>query len=429
MGTAYVKFDESFCTGCSKCIRACLTKALRMREGRLVLNESLCIGCGECIRACPEGAVTSAISCERFEKSERFSVAIVSPILYPQFQGVMPCDVLQGLNRMGFDHVIDLSCYLEMYQFAAEESIARNHESGEAPWPLISPICPVVCRLIALKYPNLLSRILPLKRPVGLIGKDIRRQIGEEFGVEDDDIEFCHLTPCPSKMASADMAEILDFPCIDRVLGINDIYPQLISAVEQVKDMDLSFYPCQRVCILPNARALMWGMSGGEIAGIDTEGTLAVSGLREVMHYIEKIEIGLFQDIAYMEFRACQTGCLGGSLTAVDKYLALSNAQKMIKMFGLDRRFQRRKLRQVYDQGWFHSRKKPEEKLKDFIGREPLLSIEQMQRVEQILEKLPGNDCGACGAPDCRTFAEDVVRGYADLKDCYRIMLDTLQKP
>lgn len=26
--------------------------------------------------------------------------------------------------------------------------------------------------------------------------------------------------------------------------------------------------------------------------------------------------------------------------------------------------------------------------------------------------------CGACGAPDCRTLAEDVVRGEASLNDC-----------
>jgi Na+-translocating ferredoxin:NAD+ oxidoreductase RNF subunit RnfB len=32
-----------------------------------------------------------------------------------------------------------------------------------------------------------------------------------------------------------------------------------------------------------------------------------------------------------------------------------------------------------------------------------------------------GNDCASCGAPDCRTFAEDVVRGEANLKDCFRI--------
>ena len=64
---------------------------------------------------------------------------------------------------------------------------------------------------------------------------------------------------------------------------------------------------------------------------------------------------------------------------------------------------------------------------KNHESGEPTLTIEQMQQIERILASTAGNDCGACGAPDCRTFAEDVVKGYADIHDCYRIMLDTLQ--
>ena len=36
----------------------------------------------------------------------------------------------------------------------------------------------------------------------------------------------------------------------------------------------------------------------------------------------------------------------------------------------------------------------------------------------QIFEHLPQIDCGSCGAPTCHAFAEDVVRGYANVEDC-----------
>ena len=39
-------------------------------------------------------------------------------------------------------------------------------------------------------------------------------------------------------------------------------------------------------------------------------------------------------------------------------------------------------------------------------------------KIQQIRESLPGIDCGSCGAPTCRAFAEDVVRGKADINDC-----------
>ncbi|MCK7493482.1 MAG: hypothetical protein MZW92_20480 [Comamonadaceae bacterium] len=41
--------------------------------------------------------------------------------------------------------------------------------------------------------------------------------------------------------------------------------------------------------------------------------------------------------------------------------------------------------------------------------------------------RLPGKDCGACGAPDCATLAEDVVRGEATLDDCVFVQIGRLE--
>ena len=46
------------------------------------------------------------------------------------------------------------------------------------------------------------------------------------------------------------------------------------------------------------------------------------------------------------------------------------------------------------------------------------MSLEEARRIETVLEVIEGRDCGACGSPDCLTFAEDVVRGNASLTDC-----------
>jgi Na+-translocating ferredoxin:NAD+ oxidoreductase RNF subunit RnfB len=45
-------------------------------------------------------------------------------------------------------------------------------------------------------------------------------------------------------------------------------------------------------------------------------------------------------------------------------------------------------------------------------------AIQKMEKVEEILEKLPGIDCGSCGAPTCRALAEDIVNGRAREVDC-----------
>ena len=45
-------------------------------------------------------------------------------------------------------------------------------------------------------------------------------------------------------------------------------------------------------------------------------------------------------------------------------------------------------------------------------------SLRMMADIQKLREELPGIDCGACGAPTCRAFAEDVVKGTANIKDC-----------
>jgi len=421
MTSEYIVFEEKYCTGCTQCIRACPIKAIRIKNNKAVCITSLCIGCGECIRVCPEGAISSAISDEEPLEKEKINVAIVSPILYAQFPGFMPNDVLLGLKQMGFDHAIDLSYYLEMFQYAVEEFIARNRKTNMAPWPLISPICPVVNQLIAIKYPNLLDHILPLKHPAGLVGNEIRKKLSQEHGVKEEDVILYHITPCFSKVVSDRSGLMAELSYMDKAIGINKIYPGLLQKMEEIKDFELNLFPYEHFSFAPGARGPMWGMSGGEIAGMKLEKVIAVSGFKEIIAYIEKIEMGLLKDMEYIEFRACSEGCLGGPLTAVDRYLAKSTVQKFLKIFGIGRRVQRKKVHMLYEKGWFFSELKPSELADSYYLKQMPLTIEDIKKIENLISVIQGNDCGACGAPDCKTFAEDVARGYADVEDCFKM--------
>jgi hypothetical protein len=90
----------------------------------------------------------------------------------------------------------------------------------------------------------------------------------------------------------------------------------------------------------------------------------------------------------------------------------------MIKMFGLGRRLPREKILRLYEKGDFQTENRPSKLIKLFGSQKERLSIESMQKIEDILETIQGTDCAACGAPDCRTFAEDIIRGNARIKDC-----------
>jgi ferredoxin len=397
------------------------------REAHIV---GQCIGCGECIRACDAGAVAAAGTAAGGGGRDHVAIALVSPVLYAQFPGVMPKDILMGLQQLGFRHTIDMSYFLEIFHYAAEEFIRRNRESNKAPWPLISPVCPVVVRLIAFQFPSLMPHVLPVLRPAALMSREVKQRIIPYYRNMGEAVVLYYINPCPTKMEPVCSESSVYTGIPEVALGINRIYPDLSRRIEQIKESDFISFDQPRfeyeTCATGNAS--MWAMSGGEIAEMDFDRSLAVSGMEETIAYLQKIEMGLFKDIEYIEFRTCREGCLGGVLTAVDKYLAKSAVQKMVNLFGLGRRLPRESVLRMYEKGHFLTEKSPDKLIDLYGAKKKALSIESLQRIEEIMELLRGTDCAACGAPDCRTFAEDIVRGFASLQDCLWISAHSAAK-
>lgn len=415
-----VSFDDSICDGGAICVKACPTKALRLREQGKIHLVDRCIGCGECIRVCPKGAVSAATSSLEGIGRDRVSVALVSPVLYSQFPGVMPKDVLLGLKRMGFMHTVDMSYFLEMFQCATEEFIVRNRRDHGAPWPLISPVCPVIVRLIAFQFPALLPNVLPVMRPVAIMAQEVVKRITEEYGVNEEKVTLYYINPCPTKGLPLPNDPQNKGTVREKVLGINDIYTELIKEIEHIRKAEHMPFSQERFefesCGTGNGP--LWGLSGGEVSDMNMDRSLPVSGLNEVITYLEKIELGLFKDMEYIELRACPEGCLGGALTAIDKYLAKRAVQQMVKVLGLGRRLSREHIQRSYERGRFRAEMNSEKLQRLFGSTKDRLSMESLSEVEKILEAVSGHDCAGCGAPDCRSFAEDVVRGIASVDEC-----------
>ena len=418
--THFVRFQEERCTGCAACLRVCPTKAIRIRQQKSIRIVNQCIGCGACIRACSAGAVSAATIGFEGIGRDHVAIALVSPVLYAQFPGVTPGGVLLGLHRMGFRHTVDMSFFLEMFQYAAEEFIRRNRLSPVSPWPLISPICPVVVRLIAFQFPSLLPHVLPVLRPVALMAREVKKQILPAHTSQGRQVTLYFINPCPTKAEIRSDGQGAPPEHREAAIGINDLYAELKRQVDQILDSDLIPYSGSgyefETCSSGNAA--LGAMSGGEISNMEIEKSLSVHGLQETIAYLHKIEMGVLKDFEYIEFRTCREGCLGGVLTAVDPYIAKRNVQKMISVFGLGRRLPRDTILRLYEKGRFQPDQNPQVLTRLFGACKPALSLEEAQQIEAILDLIEGRDCGACGSPDCLTFAEDVVRGNAALTDC-----------
>jgi hypothetical protein len=54
-------------------------------------------------------------------------------------------------------------------------------------------------------------------------------------------------------------------------------------------------------------------------------------------------------------------------------------------------------------------------------------AMEKLRRIDEVIKKLPGIDCGSCGSPTCLSLAEDIVQGLARETDC-RFVVHPKQK-
>jgi ArsR family metal-binding transcriptional regulator len=65
----------------------------------------------------------------------------------------------------------------------------------------------------------------------------------------------------------------------------------------------------------------------------------------------------------------------------------------------------------------------PASAISDDIGS----AMEKIAAAKGLLERLPGLDCGSCGAPTCRAFAEDIALGTTTEEDCIFRMRERMQ--
>lgn len=194
-----VRLKESACQGCINCIKHCPTQAIRVHNGKAHIIDKFCIDCGRCIRYCPHHAKIAIYDPLSVINNFKYTVALPAPSLYAQYNNLTSTDiVLNALLKLGFDDVYEVSAAAELVSEASREYI-KTHEK-EAPF--ISSACPSVIRLIRVKFPALLSRLLPIKAPVEVAAEIARARAMKKTGLKPEEIGIIFISPCPSKVSS-----------------------------------------------------------------------------------------------------------------------------------------------------------------------------------------------------------------------------------
>jgi hypothetical protein len=162
------------------------------------------------------------------------------------------------------------------------------------------------------------------------------------------------------------------------------------------------------------AKGVLWSLTRGE--SDHQEGrSLAVDGMVNVTEFLERLEESEKSNLDFLELRACDQSCAGGVLISGNRFLTverLSRRAASMKPGRDETDGTEDSDGTVYELGPIAPRSMMA------LDEDPAEAMKKMSKVDDLLKILPGIDCAACGSPTCRTLAEDIVKGMAEVTAC-----------
>ena len=409
-----LEFRSDLCMGCSHCMMKCPTEAIRVADGKAVLKSDRCIDCGECYRVCPYAAIV--VRQDDFEKiyDFKYRVALMPSVFSAQFPDKITYQqIYKALISIGFTHVYETENSVDNLTKPYNDYIEAQKDK-----PTISTFCPAIVRLIQVRFPALLHHLMLIKPPMEVTAMCIMKKFGEQ-GISPSEVGIFYVTPCAAKVAGQKSSVVNDSTFINGgVINMNYLYNKVYREIKRkgisnAQDVEITDFRTM------SRNSLCWSLTTGEIRIVNTEKKLAIDEIKNVIEFLEKLENEEVEDFDFLELRACYQSCAGGILCAGNKFLTTERARKRYlkavtdntenEEFAEYRSF-------VYDNCRLRGKIQPRSIVKLDDNRAE--AMRKMQRIRQLKEILPQVDCGICGAPSCRAFAEDMVQKGADIRSC-----------
>ncbi|MDR1055089.1 MAG: 4Fe-4S binding protein [Prevotellaceae bacterium] len=422
-----LQISPKACIGCTHCMTVCPTNAIRICDGLATINEAACVDCGMCLKNCSQHAIF--VEQDDFNKifSFKHRIILIPTVVFGQFSDdVTEEQIFAELHAMGITHVIETDQATGVLTEAIQEYMEKNYFRR----PFISAFCPAIVRLIQVRFPSMLSHVIPLKQALDLSALYARKKFIDQ-GVSEEDIGVFYVTPCAAKIAAIKSPVGEEKSPVDGVINMDFIYNKVQMGITQHRDKPLTPVPEQTYL---SPEAIAWTLSEGEVSRFNGR-CLAIDEIHNVIDILEKLEDEEISEIDFIELRACDHSCVGGALTINNRFLSIERLRKRMKNNAKNKRSVPDDILQYKSYLKQHSLLSGKvlprsiEKLDENI----LVAMAKMEKINRIMNFIPKIDCGACGSPSCRALAQDVVQGKAKLNQCVFIqkvlMRDNLMTP
>jgi len=362
---------------------------------------------------------------------------LIPPSFYAQFgSSVTRPMIIKSLYMLGFDYVYEVALGAAASSLRTKELLEEKRtlaaslppEEISSVFPMISSACPVVVRLIQMKFKALIPHLVPLDAPMEITARFARADIAAKTGLSPDKIFNYFISPCPSKRSAALNPLGQKKSDVDFVLGMHEVYPAILNLVEHMKENQSAASASRQEVKYADYNGIQWAAAGGEAQTLGTDKYMAVDGIHNVISILEEIENEHLSDIEFIEPSCCFGGCIGGPLAVANSFAARVRMRNVIKTA--------REEQAVSPDQYLNP-----EAMTPHLWEVPLPENNSMRldedistalgkynKMEEILSTLPGLDCGACGAPTCAALAEDIVQGNALETDCIIKLKEHIRK-
>ncbi len=403
--------EVTSCRDCYKCVRACPTKSIQIKDGHAMVIKDRCTFCGKCVHVCPNNAKKIRDDVSRVKlalSSGKTAICSIAPSFSSEFRGQEE-KLLYALKLLGFTYVSETAIGAHLVSQAIDKYI--DSHDGKCSW--IGTACPSVVELVKKYYPESVDRLAPIPSPLQVHSAYLRKLYGQ-------DIIIVFIGPCVAKKHEADSNP--GYP--DFALTFTELKRWLSSA-----DIDLDTLEVkEKVEFVPSKAGMssLYPIEGGQINTSRHWSkdpihprAVALSGMDQVLSALGDRH----EPTAFLELLGCDGGCVNGPGTDRDYSIAFrkkASSDYTVKRLSNDNLFKGDDefASLILEKGYgiigagqpgkedsFHKTYS-----EDDIKR-ALVDLGKLSKADEL-------NCGGCGYSTCREMAVAYLDGMAEIEMC-----------
>lgn len=406
----YINFSNARCKNCYKCLRACLVKAIKFKNGQAEIVQDRCIACGHCVEICPQNATKVISNLDKVKEAINSNKKVIASIT-PSFVGYFDGDegkVVAALKKVGFSFVeendMGVGVLAQRYKEYLEESNFQNY---------ITTFCPSSNYLIQKYYPELIQYMIPVISPMIAEAKILKKVYGEDSFV-------VFIDPCVAKKVEANQ---FDENVIDAVLNFNEVNKWIYNSGIMVNELESEEF--DNNSIKHGKSSLLAGEIVKNIKdNIDKKGLspVIVSGTQDCIDMFDSIKMGTVKGV-FVEVSMCRGGCIGGHNMMKNKkqyYKRLEKTKEHIYKNNLRRdNLYIDNNKNILEEVEFKT------KFSNMAFERPVPTREEIDKIMIQMGKRTKEDklnCGVCGYDTCVEKARAIFEGMAEEDMCLNFM-------